>query len=261
MKSWRSLLEAPADGNHIVQVYEDDDFLVDALSHFVGSGLARGEGVVLFVAPRHWEACLRRLGAHRVAPHDAELRGQLAVINARTALARLMVDGMPDWKTFQDLVGTVINLTRRKYPRVRAFGEMVDLLWQHGERAAALRLEELWNHMIKVQSLTLCCAYRMDPLDGDAVQNVCRQHSHLLPAHDYEQLEARVGRASDAVLGTGIARLVRDLAAARRPSTEMPAAQAMLLWMKEHMPISAEKVLSRLRAGRRRKAMPVPTEA
>ncbi|MGQ0750162.1 MAG: MEDS domain-containing protein [Betaproteobacteria bacterium] len=261
MNSWRSLLEAPVDGNHIVQVYQDDDSLIDTLSHFVGSGLARGEGVVVFVTPRHWEACLRRLGAHGVAPHDAELRGQLVVVDARAALARLMVDGTPDWKTFQDLVGTVINLTRRKYPRVRAFGEMVDLLWQRGQRAAALRLEELWNHLIKVQSLTLCCGYRMDPLEGDALQRVCSVHTHLVAAGDHEHLEARVGRASDEVLGPFIARLMRDLAAARRPPTEMPDVQATLLWMKEHMPITAAKVLSRLRVKRSGNARPAATGA
>ena len=68
MNSWRALLEGPAEGAHIAQVYQDDDFLIDMLSHFVRSGLARGEGVVLFVTPRHWEACVRRLGAQGAAP-------------------------------------------------------------------------------------------------------------------------------------------------------------------------------------------------
>lgn len=261
MNSWRALLEGPADGAHIAQVYQDDDSFIDMLSHFVRSGLVRGEGVVLFVTPRHWEACVRRLGAQGAAPHDAEMLGQLVVVDARAVLTRLMAGGMPDWKTFQDLVGTVINLTRRKYARVRAFGELVDLLWQRGERAAALRLEELWSHLIKVQSLTLCCAYRMDPLDGGPLQSVCRLHTHLIPAGDYAHLGARVERASDAVLGTRVARLMRDLAAARRPATDMPDAQSMLLWMREHMPITADKVLARLRASRRKKAKPVPAEA
>lgn len=260
MKAWRTQLEAPTDGNHIVQVYQDEDSLIDRLSHFVGSGLVRGEGVVVFVTPRHWEACLRCLSAQGIAPLDAELRGQLVVTDASAALGRLMADGMPDWKTFQDSVGTIINLMRRKYPRVRTYGEMMDLLWQRGARAAALRLEELWNHLIKVQSITLCCAYRMDALDDDALQDVCGLHSHFLPVTDCEHLEARVGRASDAVLGADVARLMRDLAAARRPSTEMPGAQATILWMKEHMPITADKVLSRLRTKRRVMASPAATE-
>jgi hypothetical protein len=54
---------------------------------------------------------------------------------------------------------------------------------------------------------------------------------------------------------------MRDLAAARRPPTEMPDAQSMLLWMREHMPITADRVLSRLRASRRKKVKPVPAEA
>ncbi|MGQ0523415.1 MAG: MEDS domain-containing protein [Betaproteobacteria bacterium] len=265
MNSWQSLLERPEDGNHIAQLYQDEESLIETLSHFVGAGLMNGEAVVVFVTPRHWEACLKQLGAHRVAPQDAELRGQVVVVDARSALSRFMVNGTPDWKKFQDLVGTVLNLTRRRYPRIRAFGEMVDLLWQRGERAAALRLEELWNHLIKVQNLTLCCAYHIDPLnedaDHDSVQSICALHSHMLPVRDHEALEQRVGCASESLLGSRGARLLRELAAVHRPSTQMPDVQSTMLWMKEHMPITAAKILSRLRAKRRRKPAPALAEA
>lgn len=265
MNSWQSLLDRPEDGNHIAQLYQDEESLIETLSHFVGAGLMHGEAVVVFVTPRHWEACLRQLGAHRVAPQDAELRGQVVVIDARSALSRFMVNGMPDWKKFQDLVGTVLNLTRRQYPRIRAFGEMVDLLWQRGERAAALRLEELWNHLIKVQDLTLCCAYRIDPLNQDTdhgcVRSICAAHSHMLPARDHEEVEQHVGRASESLLGSRGARLLQELAAAHRPSTQMPDVHAMMLWMKEHMPITAGKILSRLRTKRGGKPAPALSEA
>lgn len=266
MNSWQALLERPGNGNHIAQVYQDEDFLIEALSHFVGSGLAQGDGVVVFATSRHWEACLRRLGAHLAAPQDAELRGQLVVMDARTALSRFMVDGMPDWKKFQDLVGTVINLTRRRYPRIRVFGEMVDLLWQRGERSAALRLEELWNHLIKVQDLTLCCAYRMDAFDESnyhgALQQVCGLHSHLVPARDDRGFEDRVNRASESLVGPHISKLLRSLSLARRPAaTDMPDAQSTMLWMKEYMPITAGKVLSRVRPRRRKRTAREAAEA
>jgi hypothetical protein len=251
MNSWQPLLSKPLEGQHIVQVYRDERFLVDGLKHFVRAGLAQGEGVAVFATRRHWDACVRALAADSISVDIAESRGQLAVLDAQTALSALMVDGMPDWKAFQDVVGTVINLTRRKFPRLRAFGEMVDLLWQRGERNAALRLEELWNNLLKIQDLALCCAYRIDPLGEagyeGALQALCERHTHFIPARDYPELDARVRRASDALLGPRIAAMLRDLAAAERPATEMPDAQSMMLWLKVHMPVTAGKLLARLR--------------
>jgi len=252
MTHWHPVLDRPSEGQHIVQVYQDDDFLIDAMAHFVRAGLAQGEGVVVFATSSHWEACVCRLAAEGISLQDAELRGQLAVMDARTALSAFMVDGMPDWKAFQDVVGTAINLTRRKCARVRAYSEMVNVLWQRGERAAALRLEALWNHLLKVQDLALCCAYRIDTLReesyGGALEQLCALHSHVIPARDYEEFEKRINRAADAVLGSRTASMLRLLAAARRPPADMPDAQSTMLWMKQHMPITAGKVLARARA-------------
>lgn len=251
MNSWQPLLARPREGHHIAHLYQDDEFLVEALSHFVRTGLAQGEGVAVFVTSGHWDACVRKLAAHKISLRDAELRGQLVFMDAGMALSVLMVEGMPDWKVFQDVVGTVINFTRRRYSRVRAFGEMVNLLWQREERAAALRLEQLWNNLLKVQDLSLCCAYRMDSLREDgsdaALQEVCGMHSHLIPGRDYEELEDGVNRAAEALVGRRIAALLRQLAGARRLATQMPDAQSTVLWMKEHMPVTAAKVLSQAR--------------
>ena len=248
--TWQELLARPRDGNHIAQIYRDEDFLIDALSHFVATGLAQGEGIVVIATPEHWDACVLRLEARDVPLRDAALRCQLVVLDAGKTLPSFMVEGMPDWKRFQDAVGTVINRARRQYAKVRAFDEMVDMLWQREERLAAIRLEQLWNHLVKVQDLALCCAYRMDNLDDAAygpLERVCQMHSHLIPARDYDRLEQTVETASDDVLGAPLSRMLQSLAFARQPPTHMPSAQATLLWLKAHMPLTASKILARVR--------------
>ena len=256
--AWEGLLARPVEGNHIAQLYQDDEFLMEALSHFVGSGLAQGDGVVVIATAQHWEACVRRLKSQDVTLQEAELRGQLAVLDAADALSGFMLEGMPDWKSFQDIVGGVINRTRRRYAKIRAFGEIVDILWQRRECLAAMRLEELWNHLVKVQDLSLCCAYRIDNLGEEdhygQLQSVCEMHSHLIPQRDYDRLEKTVKQASDDVLGPRLASMLHSLAAAHRPATHMPAAQSTLLWLKEHLPLTAGKILSRLREHRDRPA-------
>ncbi len=78
---------------------------------------------------------------------------------------------------------------------MRAYGEMVDVLWQRGERDAAIRLEEFWNDLAKLQTFSLLCAYEMDPLDPAAyhpLECVCKVHTHLIPAADYRRFNQAV---------------------------------------------------------------------
>jgi hypothetical protein len=256
--SWQELLARPLDGSHIAQLYRDRAFLTEALSHFVGLGLAQGEGVVVIARPEHWDDCEQRLKAQGLALQEALGRGQLAVLDAGQTLSKFMVDGMPDWKGFQDVVGSVINQARRRYAKVRAFGEMVDVLWRRGDCMASMRLEELWNHLVKVQDLSLCCAYRIDHLSDEAyngpLESVCEMHSHVIPTRDYGRLEETVNQASEEVLGAPLARMLHSLAGARRLPTHMPGAQSTLLWLMEHLPLTASKILSRLREHRERSA-------
>lgn len=250
--SWQDLLARPADGNHMCQIYADEAFLVDAIAHFIATGLRRDAGVVVIATAEHWDACTARLAEQKVSLREAEWRGQLVLLDAEKTLSQFMVGGMPDWKSFQDVVGSAINNVRHRYARVRAFGEMVGILWRRGERRAALRLEELWNHLVKVQDLALCCAYRIDGLADDAydgaLASLCEAHSHIIPAPDYRRLDESVARASKEVLGSRVARMLQSLAAERPPSARMPAGQSMLLWLEENMPLTAPRVLARARA-------------
>ena len=142
---------------------------------------------------------------------------------------------------------------RLQYPTVRAYGEMVDMLWQQGKRDAAIRLEEYWNDLGKLQTFSLFCAYPMDPLDSKAydgpLQCVCKAHSHLIPTRDYERLEQGGERGEPPRCSTSRSRkLLLSLAASHRTSTHMPPGQAALLWLSQNMPRTAEKILQEVRA-------------
>jgi hypothetical protein len=184
--------------------------------------------------------------------------GQLRILDAEETLARFMAGGMPQWKPFQEAIGGLIAELRLEHPTVRAYGEMVDVLWQGGSRAAAIRLEEYWNDLGKLQTFSLLCAYRMDPLDGreygGPLESVCRVHSHLIPARDPRSFDAAVQAASRKVLDQPLAELLLSLAASHRPETKMPAGQATLFWLKQNMPRTAEKILSELRGAASRAA-------
>jgi hypothetical protein len=134
---------------------------------------------------------------------------------------------------------------------VRAYGEMVDVLWQRGERDAAIRLEEYWNELGRLQTFSLLCAYRMDPRDshayGGPLERVCKVHTHLIPATDLPRFDEAVRAASQKVLDQPLAQILLSLAANHRPPTRMPMGQATLFWLKQNMPRTAEKILRELR--------------
>lgn len=252
VSDWPQLVQQPNPGDHLVQVYREEAFLVETVAAYAGAGLRRGEGVILIATPGHRAAFARKLEGEGLPIARMERRGQLALLDAEQTLARFMHGDLPEWQSFHALMGGLIAKMRLEFPTVRAYGEMVDVLWQRGERDAALRLEEFWNDLARLQTFSLLCAYFMDHLDPAAytgpLECVCKVHSHLIPTPDYEGLNQAVLEASKAVLDAPLAQALLSLSARHRPPTAMPEGQATLLWLKRNMPRTAEKVLAEVRA-------------
>jgi hypothetical protein len=242
--NWSEVLREPSHGDHIVQTYQDPAFLADAVAEYLGSGLRRGEAAIVIARPQHVARFQEKLGT----PAD---RGQLIILDAEETLARFMADGMPQWNAFHEVIGGLIAQVRLQYPAVRAYGEMVDILWQEGRREAAIRLEEFWNELTRLQTFSLFCAYAMDHLDAasySGLESVCRTHTHFLPTRDHQQLNQAVTEASAKVLDEPLAKILLSLAASHQTATKMPAGQATLLWLSQNMPRTAEKVLKEVKA-------------
>ena len=249
--SWREPLACPAACDHIAQLYQDDAFLSEAVCHFVAAGLRRDEGVLVVPTSAHWAGFRARLESAGVDVEECQRLGQLVVIEAEHALSWVMTEGMPDWMAFRKLLGGLIERLRQDYGAVRAFGEMVDLLSRDGNREATVCLEEFWSKLIKFHGISLLCAYHLDPLDAAAyrgpLEDICRTHTHLIPARDYELLNVAVAEASNRVLDASLVGMLRTLAHIDLPHTKMPFGQAVLLWLRKNMPLTADRVLSHVK--------------
>ena len=71
----------------------------------------------------------------------------------------------------------------RKDCVIRAYGEMVDVLWKDGKEAAAIRLEMLWNQLANTRKFSLLCGYSMGSFYKDAAfDDICQQHTHVVSA-------------------------------------------------------------------------------
>jgi hypothetical protein len=75
--------------------------------------------------------------------------GDLQMLDAHEVLNCFMVDRLPDARRFEDTMKPIMDRTAasRKH-LVRAYGEMVDVLWMTGREAAAVSLAVLWNQLI-----------------------------------------------------------------------------------------------------------------
>ena len=240
---WRELLANPGEDGHIVQLYQDPDFYGEAISHFAAEGLVRGESIILVATAFNWRNISGRL-AHKGFDVDRLLsRGQLTVLDADQTLPKFIRNNLPDAPTFKAIARSTINNARRdgRYPRVRWWGEMVNVLYVEGNGRGSTRLEELFDEVAHEEQVAIFCSFLMDKFDKDIYDgplgDVCRTHAHLIPAEDYSLHRDCVNKAIAEVLGAPDEKFLRSVAAAKRESpTEMPASQAALLWLRQAAP-------------------------
>ncbi len=196
----RQLVDECAHAGHMVQFYEDERFLCEDVARFLGAGIGAGEPLVVIATEAHWETVCEHLSSNAFDIERARRAGQLTVLDARATLSEILVDGMPDGGRFRALVGGLFETITAGRPgvRVRAFGEMVDLLYSEGHRRAALHLEELWNDLGKDHQLSLLCAYAMASFrgqdDDQPFGHVCDAHTCVIPAESYSRLESSDAR-------------------------------------------------------------------
>jgi hypothetical protein len=169
---------------HLVQFYANDEAFFEVLEGFVLAGIRAGEAIVLIATPEHLAALEQRLCAHEGIDLDA-LRASDAYIalDAKGTLAQFMFDGWPDDEAFRRVVAELLARATRGGRRVRAFGEMVAILWEQGYCGATVRLEYLWQNLCRAEAFSLLCAYPKSGFTGDptaSLQNICAAHSRVL---------------------------------------------------------------------------------
>ncbi|HWE23455.1 MAG TPA: MEDS domain-containing protein [Myxococcales bacterium] len=176
---------------HAVQFYERDEFLCDAVADFLAAGLRAGDPVIAIATEAHRREFSQRLEACGIDLEEAEASGRLVLLDAADTLSTITVDGAPDWELFRTRIGGLIASKRERFggARVRAYGEMVDLLWKSGNPQAAIRLEEMWSDLGRDLHFSLLCAYAMGNFlkeaDGAGFEKICRVHTHVVPAEGY----------------------------------------------------------------------------
>jgi hypothetical protein len=171
---------------HLVQIYDGESAFLNSLEGFIAGGLRGGEGVVVIATPDHLAALEDRLragGSMNLA--SPSIRDRYIALDADQVLSSFMVDGWPDDALFDAVVSRLLERAGEGGRRVRAFGEMVALLWQRGNAGATVRLEHLWHKLCHERGFSLFCAYPRIGFTQDAdaaIKEICDAHSMVVDA-------------------------------------------------------------------------------
>lgn len=181
--------------SHLVQFYENDQFLLQSIREF----LKPGGAAVVIATPQHrasLEDDLKLVAGLGLA--EARAQDRYISLDAEETLTKFMVDGLPDTTRFFEYMGGLITRASIGRHNIRIFGEMVALLWAAGNQAGAICLEELWNNLRQTLPFTLFCGYPMSSFDGnvhaEAFSAICGHHGMVFPAESYALLESQDAR-------------------------------------------------------------------
>jgi hypothetical protein len=172
---------APCD--HVVQIYKNDEAFLDLLSGFVDNGIKLGESIIVIATNEHLAGLSERLGMLGHSVPELISTHKYFPLDAETILSKFMVNDWPDENLFNELVASLIVNAKTNSNKVRAFGEMVALLWAKGQIGATIRLEHLWNMFCEKEAFCLFCAYPESGFTQDAsesVMHICGAHSKMI---------------------------------------------------------------------------------
>ena len=101
-----------------------------------------------------------------------------------------------------------------RYPKVRWWGEMVNVLWEQGNVAASMSLEDQFDRLAKHHEIAIFCSFVMDNFNSEVhsrlLPRLGQNHSHLIPVEDYARLERAVGDALRQTVGADDARVLEQ---------------------------------------------------
>ena len=193
----RNVVPTPAGvAGHDVHFYRTEESLVASVVEFFADAIRVGQPIIVIATESHCRAFADGLRAQRLDPDDL-FAGRLAIwLDARHTLEAFMENGLPSRELFNATVGSVFArvLDKRQYLVVRAFGEMVDLLWKDGNIEGAIQLEQLWNDLAHRYKYSLLCGYSIDNFVHEAgvaaFRRVCDQHTSARVLDDQTKIVA-----------------------------------------------------------------------
>ena len=177
-------------GEHVVQFYDDEPELARTVGRYLSETVEAGAAGIVIATDAHRRAFAGQLAAAEIDVAKCVLDGTLTLLDAAATIAQFVRDGRVDRQAFRRVIGSMVARAGATGRPVRAYGEMVALLWEAGDVVAAIELEECWNELSREFPFALLCGYHSGSVLGhehaDALRRVCALHSRVLRTSDCE---------------------------------------------------------------------------
>lgn len=216
---------------HVVQFYGHDEELADRVADYLLEALDADGVAIVIATPAHrreFEARLTQAGADLAA---ATRNGAYLALDASDTMRAFMTGDRLDAGAFDRVIGGLISRAADKGTGeaggarpVRAYGEMVALLWDAGLVNAAVELEEMWDALGRRHPFSLLCGYPVGSVTRagavDAFAVVCRLHREVTGlSHPIHAAPSAAG-APGAAAAPGAPGAVRAFAFSREAPAE-----------------------------------------
>jgi hypothetical protein len=251
-----NLLTAAPAGRHFAQFHRHTegqdrrrDTRTESALLFVETGLGRGDNVLVIVGADQRDRLFERLAAGKFAPQSLPDPEQLSVLDVGQITAQFVADGLPQWAPFRNALAPILSRLQVSRRGTRVYSEMANTVWQAGNTAAAIQIEDFWNALAATYSFSLYCGYTMDTHSEHAyaapLEELGRTHSDILSTPEDERLGAALDRASKEIFGIPLTQMagVSRQEGARR----FPSGQRAMLWVKRNLPLSTPQLAERVR--------------
>lgn len=170
--------------DHVVHFYHSEEELATQAGGYLAEAIQGGGVAIVIASEKRQIAFERRLAEAGIDVSAARASGAWLVVDAEEALSQSTVNDKPDVGRFDAVIGKLVRQAADSGGPVRAYGEMVAMLWEAGLLTAAIKLEEMWNELIRKGKFALLCAYPAGSIPGDqhsaAFTEVCRLHAAVV---------------------------------------------------------------------------------
>ncbi len=221
---------APHRHGHTVEFF--GAFPGAAIGRELAFALAAGKAAAAAARPAHLDAIRDELRARGVDIADEIRRERLRLLDGEAIADAASRDGTIDFAVVEDRVLAPFKRSLAHTGRIRVYGEIVDVLAQRGQRAAALALEAWWNVQVAALPIELHCGYSLgafaDTGSVEPFRAVCDVHDAVCAMGAAEEVRMHAERDQ----------LQRALTSEARRRNELEPAR-------EHL-VTLQRVMSRL---------------
>jgi anti-sigma regulatory factor (Ser/Thr protein kinase) len=188
--------------DHIVDFYSRDDEIVGRVGVFLADGLHRGEPTLCLATTELSSKIDAWLSDEGFDVAQLQSSGQLVCLDAAQVLEQISTNQRVDEYKFRSLIVPIVARMVAGGKAPRAFGELVNILWGRGQVNEAVKLELLWNEVLRSYCLSLYCGYRVDPdnAEPDGIDAIHDAHSRVItttpPVAERDQRTEFPGRPS-----------------------------------------------------------------